>query len=324
MAQGILTKSSEKVPLRSAAHTAATAASLTALNNARLSVDSAGSTASPLQASYAEFLQQRRQSLENNKNRRRASSSSPARRRSTSRGSSPATGPKLKPSYMSQTHSSKKKSGSPTPELRVLQGLHRAEAVVPTSVHSASSLLRDRDAGNYSRGSLLPADRHHSHNNSHYSHYGHHNSHHGHHNSHLHNNHHSTHHHINHRHTHQLSSASNTPGNGLHDEASSVAASESMHVQDMSMGNATLAYRADSAQRGRSRVAPSSGQSKATRSSSSGVRGARPAMDKAQLRLLFEDLGDGHGHGKHAWSGSLRSHSSARLPSGKKPLRINL
>lgn len=311
MVHGILAKSSEKPrpqpqrDLRDSPKALSAATNILArgsISNSSSSVPQQRAPSSPLQTSYSEFLQQRRVSMENSKNRRRASSS-PTSRRSHSRCLSPSAA-KHKPSYMSQTHSSKKKSGSPPPDLRARHGLQSilGPDVVQSWIRSAhmgyyTSANGAERSGSRERSTLPPERSGRSDYDSGY----------------------------------HASSSRRDRDHSLTPEAPSAAMSESMLVQDVSMGGMSVAFRAgehslshslshaspqaNSGQRGRrsARTAPASGQSKARRSSA----GAKPVMDKAQARLLFDDLSTGAGE----WTGSLRS-GVTKLPSGKKPLRI--
>ena len=224
--------------------------------------------------------------------RRRASASPPnSRQRSSSRGASPSA-PRLKPSYMGQTSSSRKKVGSPT--------------------HTLQQGGRGQGQGQQTRGrTLLPATYASQERNASYSTSAYGNG--------------------------DASAARKTLSAGRECEndgannlsstpgASSVAASESMHVQDMSLGNIGSSYsyayssrqQQQQQQQHRPTVAPQSGQSKSTVRSSSAGKSSPPIMYRAQARLLFDDL---HALPQHKdWLQQLRG----AAPKNKKPaLRI--
>lgn len=279
---------------------------------------------SPLQSSYAEFLYStRRASL-----RRRSASSSPPpspRRRSFSRGSSPTSRPK--PSFMLPTHSSRKKNGqnatppagkthfvagatSAQPRMRSASREPVARSEASTSKPPAPAWTNERQKA--SRPNSAPSSSDPSRRQARldrdveeqYS-----------------------------RLLANISQPDNTlsdrtegsPGDG-HDDESSLALSESMHVQDVSMGVIHLhrsglgGARITRVQSNQQPYSAAKGNGPAlhsarTRPQSSGQKG----IDKAQLRLFHDDLTDKHGAG--AWSSNLRGGLLKAVPR-KKPIRI--
>ena len=132
-------------------------------------------------------------------------------------------------------------------------------------------------------------------------------------------------------------------GTAAEDANSSLAFSESMHVQDMSVGVVDYysfardrdvdrtsrrgwsannsAPRANSASRGRTAATTSNTKDNAATMSSTASKSRHSGMDKAQAQLLYGDLHDGVVKTAQ-WSSGLRS--SSRTPAGgaKRPLRI--